>query len=350
MSHVDDGTLHAYLDGELSPAEAQGVDAHLAQCPGCRERLDEERALIARAGELLALATPPDRAVPPPPFRPGDFTPPLRLWWRVRLPLAWAATVALALGIGWYVGGEGFSPRSRPPAPAAARDANAPEPRAPAVAARPPRPSRAAARPASREADAVAPHPVTGAALPTPPAFALEQRAVRESLVLAPTAGGQAPAVAIAPLPSLVAGKLASSDPITLDSARILLDHDPLAVPGLPIRAVRRERALGEVVVVVEQVLDSGTVIELRERRPLQLQLGAVVVTGAAEARDRLDSAADRAAARPKMAAAPPAEQRLVEERGRPVLQAAGLRVEISGPLPADSLKRLLKRVQPVKP
>jgi anti-sigma factor RsiW len=102
MSHVDDGTLHAYLDGELSPAEAQGVDAHLAQCPACRGRLEEERALITRAGELLALAAPPDRELPP--FRAGDVKPPTRLWWQVRLPLAWAATVALALGIGTYLG------------------------------------------------------------------------------------------------------------------------------------------------------------------------------------------------------------------------------------------------------
>src|SRR5216117_4340182 len=90
MSHVDDGTLHAYLDGELSPAEVQGVDAHLAQCPACRGRLDEERALITRAGELLALAAPPDRELPP--FRAGDMKPLTRLWWKVRLPLAWAAT------------------------------------------------------------------------------------------------------------------------------------------------------------------------------------------------------------------------------------------------------------------
>src|SRR5438128_12314706 len=102
MSHVDDGTLHAYLDGELSPTEVQGVDAHLAQCPGCRGRLEEERALITRAGELLALAAPPDRELPP--FRAGDVQPPTRLWWQVRLPLAWAATVALAFGIGTYLG------------------------------------------------------------------------------------------------------------------------------------------------------------------------------------------------------------------------------------------------------
>src|SRR2546430_6814029 len=39
----DDGMLHAYLDGELSPAEVQGVDAHLAQCSDCGRRLAEER-------------------------------------------------------------------------------------------------------------------------------------------------------------------------------------------------------------------------------------------------------------------------------------------------------------------
>ena len=32
MSHVDDGTLHAYLDGELPQAEARGVEAHVAEC------------------------------------------------------------------------------------------------------------------------------------------------------------------------------------------------------------------------------------------------------------------------------------------------------------------------------
>src|SRR6185437_12027972 len=112
MSHVDDGTLHAYLDGELSPAEARGIDAHLAQCPACRGRFDEERALITRAGELLALAAPPDRELPP--FRAGDVRPLKRLWWQVRLPLAWAATVLLALGIGTYVGSGSRALMERP--------------------------------------------------------------------------------------------------------------------------------------------------------------------------------------------------------------------------------------------
>src|SRR5207247_1229715 len=96
--------------GGLPPSEARELEGHLAQCRECRVRLDEERALIARADELLGLAAPPDRAIPP--FRPGDREPPAQLWWRLRLPLAWAATVVLALGAGLYLG-SGVLPRQR---------------------------------------------------------------------------------------------------------------------------------------------------------------------------------------------------------------------------------------------
>src|SRR5438094_1956528 len=120
MSHVDDGTLHAYLDGELSPTETQRVETHVVQCPACRTRLEEERALIARAAELLARAAPPERELPA--FRPGHAKPPVRFWWQVRLPLAWAATVALALGIGTYLG----SDEQRAPEAEAARSTAAP--------------------------------------------------------------------------------------------------------------------------------------------------------------------------------------------------------------------------------
>src|SRR5207302_8925757 len=110
MSHVDEGTLHAYLDGELPAGDAHDLEAHVAQCRECRVRLDEDRALIARADELLGLAAPPDRAIPP--FPPGDREPPVRLWRRFRLPLAWAATAVLALGAGLYLG-SGVLPRQR---------------------------------------------------------------------------------------------------------------------------------------------------------------------------------------------------------------------------------------------
>ena len=54
MSHVDEGTLHAYLDGELPPSERAGLEAHIAQCASCRTRLSDERALRERIVAALA--------------------------------------------------------------------------------------------------------------------------------------------------------------------------------------------------------------------------------------------------------------------------------------------------------
>ena len=65
MSHVDEGTLHAYLDGELPPAERTAVEAHLAECARCRANLIEERALRERASAVLGSARPSERPAPP---------------------------------------------------------------------------------------------------------------------------------------------------------------------------------------------------------------------------------------------------------------------------------------------
>src|SRR5690349_14019953 len=100
MSHVDEGTLHAYLDGELPSAERATVDAHLAQCATCRATLAEERALLERASALLESARPPQRAVPP--FEQVRRAP-RRSPWHVRTALAWAASLALAIGLGYVL-------------------------------------------------------------------------------------------------------------------------------------------------------------------------------------------------------------------------------------------------------
>lgn len=44
MTHVESDLL-AYLDGELSPADTQAVEAHVARCPSCMATLNELRAL-----------------------------------------------------------------------------------------------------------------------------------------------------------------------------------------------------------------------------------------------------------------------------------------------------------------
>jgi hypothetical protein len=54
MPHVDEGTLHALLDGELASAEAAEVRVHFATCPSCAARLDEARQLLAETERLVS--------------------------------------------------------------------------------------------------------------------------------------------------------------------------------------------------------------------------------------------------------------------------------------------------------
>ena len=355
MSHVDDGTLHAYLDGELSPAEAQGVDAHLAQCPACRGRLEEERALITRAGELLALAAPPDRELPP--FRAGDIKPLSRLWWQVRLPLAWAATVVLALGIGTYVGSGSRALMERPVVgPQAYQSRDFAETDTPASLMRErspaePRGKRAAApqatpAPAAREEldRVVAPERAKVAAIPRDTALSVATPAPAPQADIAMFVDGV---------------PLRKGSPIGIDSARALLGADPLAVPGAPIRAIYRAREIGySAVVIVEQALDSSTVIEVVSRRSSPVALDEIVVTGAGAVAARRDSAgaAERvgsARGADSLAAVPAAKAfaRLapVETQNQVPRHLGDLEIQITGPLRTDSLQKLLRLVQPVK-
>src|SRR5438034_684256 len=356
MSHVDDGTLHAYLDGELSPAEVQGVDAHLAQCPACRGRLDEERALITRAGELLALAAPPDRELPP--FRAGDVKPLTRLWWKVRLPLAWAATVAIALGIGTYLG-RGVEQVPQAPTASDTQPAELRALQAPISADTVWLESRAERRGAART-------PRAAPAAPAPAARRETQVAViRRDTALSAAAPAPVPAPAPAPQAAfvMVDGALVEkASPISLDSARALLGADPLAVPGAPIRTMYRAREIGySAVVIVEQALDSSTVIEVVNGRRSPLALDAVVVTGAAAPVAQADSVSVRERAplgrariadslAPGPAAKAAARLERYETQNRGLRRLGDLEVRVSGPLPSDSLQKLLRVVQPVKP
>src|SRR6267378_3131750 len=354
MSHVDDGTLHAYLDGELSPAEARGIDAHLAQCPACRGRFDEERALITRAGELLALAAPPDRELPP--FRAGDVRPLKRLWWQVRLPLAWAATVVLALGIGTYLGSGSRAVTDRSVAePLADRSrelvaADTPARLMPYRTAAEPRVAKRAAAPPATPAPAPIPQRVADAVVPR--ADTATARAYVET-------GAESEArVSERNRLEDVRDLWKTESAISIDSARRVLGTDPLVVPGVPIEAIYRGRHIGySAVVIVEQALDSSTMIQVINARSAPLALGEVVVTGAPAPASRADStgALERAGgARAQVAsslgAKPNARLMFEETRNRPLRRVGNLEIHISGPLPSDSLQRLLRLVQPVKP
>lgn len=94
MSHVDEGTLHAYLDGELTPIERAEFERHLSVCAVCRGALSEARTFLTESDGMiraLDVVLPGGEVAFPAPRRP-----------LVRLStLAWAASLLLAVGLGY---------------------------------------------------------------------------------------------------------------------------------------------------------------------------------------------------------------------------------------------------------
>jgi hypothetical protein len=95
MSHLDEGTLHALLDGELELSQVQEIQLHLGTCAACGSRLQDVKQFLAEADRLVgALEVPaeggrsrPARAAhrePP----PADPVPPARPY---REPEPWVA-------------------------------------------------------------------------------------------------------------------------------------------------------------------------------------------------------------------------------------------------------------------
>jgi hypothetical protein len=116
MQHLDEGTIHAWLDGQLPPEEAQQVDAHVAECRQCADAVAEARGLIAASSRILmALDGVPRDVVPAssapvggalaPRAAPSD--PPavlptrrrVRRRWFNNVTLAAAATIVVAVGV-----------------------------------------------------------------------------------------------------------------------------------------------------------------------------------------------------------------------------------------------------------
>lgn len=108
MSHVDEGALHAYLDGALDeyPAtEAEEIRAHLDACAECAEKLEVEREARSEAHAILAMATPNVELPSLEELRAyvkRTRPAPSRFSARV-YRMGWAASVVLAVGTGWML-------------------------------------------------------------------------------------------------------------------------------------------------------------------------------------------------------------------------------------------------------
>jgi hypothetical protein len=241
MPHLDEGTLHALLDGEIPSAELPPIQAHLGACPECRARLAEEQDLLAESDRLIEVLELPEAA----PALAPIHTAPRRVW---PTRLAWAATLVLAAGLGYSVRGGPAEP-----APAASRDAGA-ELRAdePAALAVPPAPEpvtqsrdQAAAAALRRAAPPKASSPSEKAAVRN--AAPVEEKA--EQLVIrVDTAPPPAPGAVQPPIrPTAPASALGRVGALRQEAARLreaapagaLADAAPLAQPATLPEAMR---------------------------------------------------------------------------------------------------------------
>ncbi len=348
MSHVDEGTLHAYLDGELPSTERSALEAHLAGCATCRENLSEERSLRERASAVLGSARPAERPAPPLDQLRRE---PKRSPWRVRRSFAWAASIALALGLGYYMrspSGRAAPPadmtsqpiavaqhrtrdeeRDKSPAPTAA------QPSAPAATRvyqqRSARPTDAVAAGEAAKLDSTA----TTTALARANAAAPAPKTADPVRLDARVASGAVPAAQRdLPAPAFAERQVtATSWPvISRRMAKSILGEEPVGLPGLATRHFRRVPGT-EGTIVVEQAIDSSTVIQIFQRPayPYDSTGSGYANEGRLRARGYLSEEQAR-------------------ERGNRLFArfVKGLRVEITGPLSPDSLNRLLEQVAPL--
>jgi anti-sigma factor RsiW len=65
MQHLDEGTIHSWLDGALSADEAARVEAHVKECPQCASSVAEARGFIAGSSRILTALDHAPRGVVP---------------------------------------------------------------------------------------------------------------------------------------------------------------------------------------------------------------------------------------------------------------------------------------------
>lgn len=98
--HPEEGTLHAYIDGELSPVEAASLEAHVAGCESCAASLAEARGLVAAAARAIAAL---DVAPSSPRSAPSTRTAAVPIRRTIRAPIfrpSYARAAALLLLVG----------------------------------------------------------------------------------------------------------------------------------------------------------------------------------------------------------------------------------------------------------
>ena len=351
MQHLDEGTIHSWLDGALSADEAARVEAHVAECPQCATAVAEARGFIAASSRILTALDHVPRGVVP-------AAPPVKWYNRA----AWrAAAAVLVVAVGSLVvvrnseqdkvAATTISDSSRTSEVMTQLQIRATSPgptamskqQAPPSATLPKRTVAASGAAAAAKPSAEANFSgksVDGASPSNVAARESARNAATDTVVgsYATRAPKGAGAVAAAPQPALssrVAG------------AAML---QPAAIGQPPLKVVGTPRMIGAKATLYEVAPgDTVTFIEASN-----VQLDAVVVTGVAKAEPQARrSAAKSAATAPRQIASPsPAVPPLQVEVMSGVTTiswpdtATGNMLRLSGRMPVERLKEIKLRIE----
>ena len=301
MQHLDEGTIHSWLDGALNAEEAARVEAHVKECAQCQAAVAEARGFIAASSRILTALDNAPRGVIPAAAPKRRLDP---MVWRIA-----ASVLVVALGSVLVVRERGIGEKiyttteSPDTVSASAPPVIVLSNQKPGAAA----PQSAKAGSGKREAGsagqnrsqagavATTPSTPTRVPAPSPPAVPGGNAGVRQDLNKAAVV----PQVAAQNAPGrFEAGAAGRGSAIA--SMDAMADEQPLRVAGHP-------RALGEKLTLYE--VAPGDTVMLAE--PVKMELQQVVVTGAAVSQPRTMAAGapegKRAAA--KLAPAQDAQQ-----------------------------------------
>lgn len=129
MQHLDEGTIHTWLDGELSPEEAAKVEAHANECSQCAAHVAEARGLIAASTRILtSLDDVPSGVLPSTPAAEPVTSIPqvvrVRRWYD-RTDIRAAAAVLLVAGASLVIAKSQRNPKAAVESAAIATDRSA---------------------------------------------------------------------------------------------------------------------------------------------------------------------------------------------------------------------------------
>jgi hypothetical protein len=341
MQHLDEGTIHSWLDGALSAEEAARVEAHVAECPQCAAAVAEARGFIAASSRILTALDHVPRGVVP-------AAQPIK-WYNRSAWRAAAAVLVVAVGSLMVVRNDannasdssfllhksaGTVAKPAPPAVTATSKLQAPPPATPSA-------QRASA---PRAASSIKPTPgadLSGKGVANAPRTNVgtpdlaRSEAARGAIDGFTAVRPQVAATVTAPqaLSSRVAG-------VTV--------MDAVSEP--PLRVVGHPRLIGAKVTLYE--VAPGDTVTFTE--PSNLQLEGVVTTGISSAEPQARRSMEKSAAMPPTRAASPSPgaQLLQVEvvNGLTTISwpdaTTGNMLRLSGRMPVERLKEIKLRIE----